>query len=45
MIEIFAKDKINNKEILKKIIVKKNKLFKNNFSYKNFEKNIKKYIY
>ena len=45
MIEIFANDKINNKEILKKIIVKNNKLFKNNFSYKNFEKNIKKYIY
>ena len=45
MIENFANDKIYNKEFLRKIIVKNNNLFKKNFSYKDFEKNIKKYIY
>ena len=45
MIKNFANDKIYNKEFLRKIIVKNNNLFKKNFSYKDFEKNIKKYIY
>ena len=44
-LENFIRDFRNNRNLIKKIVIDNNVLFKNKYNYNNFEENIKKLIY